>query len=462
LWALILITLALCISVAHLGLCDELASKASASVSPKSPPADLRGGAKEHAVTVDKPYSYYGTFNYNVAPAPAPAPVILTNPVEERWRIAGEIATVCSALILAILAGLLWDFGRNQKKMAAAAEEIVRQGEEATTLITGLFAGFSSQHQELVEEAATVARQSVELTTIVALVARLLRDTGPQQKETADAAATIARQSVELTNFAAGLVQNLGRRGIEMAAAAEMVAIQSLELKNLVVGRLEDVARHQKEMTEAAQATARQSIELTTLALNAERPHVFIEEQEIEMSVPLPTTLAARTMAENIALEPLRYAVDGVDVANVTLRFMLHNRGKGIAVIRRIRTRMLLGRGALGNADLKLTAIGTMDGNVRANVIGGGDKAEGFCFGLRIPLHALDEVRQFNLSLRFVIVVSHVDIFGRPFVASSAFEYRPPIRSAVFNGSADYPSMLLPVLRDGRLRGRAPRPEQPK
>lgn len=406
LWALVGITLATLFCAAR----GSIASEPSGS--PSATPAQQRPAGEVHTLTVDKPYNYYGTFNY-AAPTTPPSS-------EGRWKIVGEIATVCSAIFFAIFTGLLWYLGRKQKKTAEAVE--------------------------------TIARQSVELPT---LATGLLEDFGRKQQKLAEAVDTIARQSIELTTLTAGLLQNFGRRGNDMVETAETIARQSVELTALVADLLGDFSRHQQEMAAAAQATARQSVELTTLALNAERPYLFVEEQEIGMSLPMPTTLAARSMAENIAIEPLRYAVAGSsNIANVTLRFMLRNRGKGISVVRRIRVRMLLGRGALKNTDLKLAAIGTTDGNVRANVIGGGEKAEGFCLGLRLPLQTLDEVRQFNLSLRFVIVVSHADVFGRPFVTTRAFEYRPPIRSTVFAGSPDYPSMLLPVLRDGRMRGR--------
>jgi len=406
LWALVGITLATLFCAAR----GSIASEPSGS--PSATPAQQRPAGEVHTLTVDKPYNYYGTFNY-AAPTTPPSS-------EGRWKIVGEIATVCPAIFFAIFTGLLWYLGRKQKKTAEAVETIARQSVELTTLTAGLLQNFGRRGNDMVEAAETIARQSVELT---ALVADLLGDFRRRQQEMAETAETAARRNAEMAALAAGW--------------------------------LGDFSRHQQEMAAAAQATARQSVELTTLALNAERPYLFVEEQEIGMSLPMPTTLAARSMAENIAIEPLRYAVAGSsNIANVTLRFMLCNRGKGISVVRRIRVRMLLGRGALKNTDLKLAAIGTTDGNVRANVIGGGEKAEGFCLGLRLPLQTLDEVRQFNLSLRFVIVVSHADVFGRPFVTTRAFEYRPPIRSTVFAGSPDYPSMLLPVLRDGRMRGR--------
>jgi len=336
--------------------------------------------------------------------------------------------------------------------MVETAETIARQSVELTALVADLLGDFRRRQLEVAEASETAARRNEELA---ALAAGWLGDLGRHQQETAAAAQVTARQSVELTALVADLLGDFRRRQQEMAETAETAARRNAEMAALAAGWLGDFSRHQQEMAAAAQATARQSVELTTLALNAERPYLFVEEQEIGMSLPMPTTLAARSMAENIAIEPLRYAVAGSsNIANVTLRFMLRNRGKGISVVRRIRVRMLLGRGALKNTDLKLAAIGTTDGNVRANVIGGGEKAEGFCLGLRLPLQTLDEVRQFNLSLRFVIVVSHADVFGRPFVTTRAFEYRPPIRSTVFAGSPDYPSMLLPVLRDGRMRGR--------
>ena len=470
LWALVGITLATLFCAAR----GSIASEPSGS--PSATPAQQRPAGEVHTLTVDKPYNYYGTFNY-AAPTTPPSS-------EGRWKIVGEIATVCSAIFFAIFTGLLWYLGRKQKKTAEAVETIARQSVELPTLATGLLEDFGRKQQKLAEAVDTIARQSIELTTLTAgllqnfgrrgndmvetaetiarqsveltaLVADLLGDFRRRQLEVAEASETAARRNEELAALAAGWLGDLGRHQQETAAAAQVTARQSVELTALVADLLGDFSRHQQEMAAAAQATARQSVELTTLALNAERPYLFVEEQEIGMSLPMPTTLAARSMAENIAIEPLRYAVAGSsNIANVTLRFMLRNRGKGISVVRRIRVRMLLGRGALKNTDLKLAAIGTTDGNVRANVIGGGEKAEGFCLGLRLPLQTLDEVRQFNLSLRFVIVVSHADVFGRPFVTTRAFEYRPPIRSTVFAGSPDYPSMLLPVLRDGRMRGR--------
>ncbi len=432
--ALILIALLLLPSAEH------VSASGVPSSGPSATPAGPGPAEKAHAVTVDKPYNYYGTFSY-AAPA---------NPPEGRWRIAGEIATVLTAVLVAILAGLVWDFGRKQKKLAEAAETIARESVELTTLVAGLLRDLSPKQKETAEAVKTIARQSIEVTT---LAAGLLQNFSRKQNDIADAAQTIARQSVELTTLATGLLGDFSRQQKELAEAAEASARRSVERTALAAGWLADFSRKQNEIAEAAQTTARQSIEVTTLALNAERPYLFVEEQEIEMSLPLPTTLAARTMGENIALEPLRYAGAGSsNVANIMLRFMLRNRGKGIGIVRRIRVRMLLGRGAVKNTDSKLTTVSTADGSTRATVIGGGEQAECFCFGLRLPLQTLDEVRQFNLSLRFVIVVSHADVFRRPLVTTFPFEYRPPIRSPHFDGSPDYPSMLLPVLKVRRSR----------
>ena len=369
--------------------------------------------ADEHAVTVDKPYSYSGTFNY-VAPAISTAP-------EDRWKVAAEIATVFAAILFAIGAMLIWSLGRKQKKTAEAAE--------------------------------TLARQSVEL---VHLGSSLIREFGARQRETTEAARTIARQTTQLTALVAGLVENLGRRGNETAVATEEIARQNAQLTTLVAESIEEFSRRQNEIAETAHATALKSVELTTRVLDVERPHFFVEEPEIEMSLPAPTALSARAMSENIALEPLRYAVTGAaSVANVTIGFMLRNRGKGIGTIRRIRVRMLIGRGACENGDAKLRTLSTVEANVRNQVIGAGERAQCFCFGLQLPLHTLDEVRQFNRSLRFVVVVSHSDRYRRPLATTFPFEYRPPARSPHFTGSPDYPAMLLPVLKDRRAVVRA-------
>jgi len=251
------------------------------------------------------------------------------------------------------------------------------------------------------------------------------------------------------------MFKEFGLRQKETAEATERIARQSVELTSSAAGWLRDFSRQQSEIAAAADTTARQSVELTTLALNAERPYLFVEQQEIEMSIPMLTTLSARVMGENIALEPLKYAVAGSsNVANIVLTFMLHNRGKGIGVVRRIRVRMLLGRGACEKTASKLTTINTAEGNIRTPIIGGGEKTECFCFGLRLPLQTLDEVRQFNRSLRFVIAVCHTDVFKRKFVTTFPLEYRPPVRSAAFTGSPDYPSMLLPVLKVRHSRPR--------
>jgi hypothetical protein len=206
------------------------------------------------------------------------------------------------------------------------------------------------------------------------------------------------------------------------------------------------------EMTAQMVEATKQSARATELALNAERPYVFIEKQNPAMYLRI-TSLMREGPPINVAREPLKYkGADESDTADISLTFELRNRGKGVAVVKTVLARMLLGAGLFENENLALRTIGRSDGIVRGgiSVIGSGESAECSVIGLSLPLDMVAQIIDLKISLYFAIVVRYGDVYGRNFTPGFRFEYRAP--APIPNSSATLGPYLLRARKIRRHR----------
>jgi hypothetical protein len=193
---------------------------------------------------------------------------------------------------------------------------------------------------------------------------------------------------------------------------------------------------------------AKQSAKAAELMLNAERPYVFVENQKVGMYLRISfdslASISEVKPTPDVSAEPLKYkGVDRANTADVRLDFNLRNRGKGVAVLRSVRIRMLIGRGLMTNEEASLRTIGRCDASIRKgiSVIGNNESAECFAIGLSLPLDTLGAVTEWTSSLRFAMLVSYSDVYGRRFSAPFPFEYRGPVPNVI--GSVSLPPMLV-------------------
>jgi hypothetical protein len=217
------------------------------------------------------------------------------------------------------------------------------------------------------------------------------------------------------------------------------------------------------EMTKATAEAAKAAIEsakAAELALYAERPYLFVENQKIGIYLRLTPSLAAPPRiapTPEISANPLRYkGQDKSDASDIRLEFNLRNRGKGVAEIRAVYVRMLLGRGLIINQDRKLTTIGRTDADIKLglSIIGPNEIAECSASGLSfsLPLDTVSQLAHWELSLRFVILVGYLDVYGRRFSRAFPFEYRAPQTLNIGGIGLKLGPILLPAYKASRRR----------
>jgi hypothetical protein len=224
--------------------------------------------------------------------------------------------------------------------------------------------------------------------------------------------------------------------------------------------QLVGVTEEMKQATAEAAEAAKQSARAAELLLNAERPYLFVENRTIGMYLRMMASIAAPIPnAPSVAEEPRKYLeVDKSGKADVQLTFDLRNYGKGPAVVRNIRLRMLLGRGLDENKYFRLVTIGREEGIIRGgrNLIGPGEVAQCSVSGLTLSLETLSEIKDWELSLRFATLVAYTDVYDRRFTQGFPLQYRAPM-NATIPGLPSLPSLgpeLLPAFRVRRRRYR--------
>jgi hypothetical protein len=96
----------------------------AASGSPIAAPVHQRSQKQTDSHTSSETNNYSGTFKSDAQ----------ANPPEGFWRTAGDIATVVSAIFVAVFTGLLWHVSKQQKRLAGKTEETTRRSVEVARL----------------------------------------------------------------------------------------------------------------------------------------------------------------------------------------------------------------------------------------------------------------------------------------------------------------------------------------
>ena len=218
--------------------------------------------------------------------------------------------------------------------------------------------------------------------------------------------------------------------------------------------QLVGVTEEMKKATAEAAEAAKQSARAAELVLNAERPYVFLEGQQIAVTLCLSGfgNMLKYPAPIDVSADPLAHkGLDPRDAANLHLEFDLRNRGKGVAVIRNVRIRMLVGRGLEENG-ARLWTAGRCDAQYGLTVLGLGDTAHAFSSGLQLTLDLLANVKAREASLRFVVLVSYEDVYKRRYSTTFPFEYRAPVPTLIDEKLLSGP-LLLPAFKVRRRYG---------
>jgi hypothetical protein len=196
--------------------------------------------------------------------------------------------------------------------------------------------------------------------------------------------------------------------------------------------QLVGVTEEMKKATAEAAEAAKQSAKAAELVLNTERPYVFLEGQQIAVTLCLSgfANMLEHPVPIDVSADPLAHkGVDPRDAANLHLEFDLRNRGKGVAVIRNVYIRMLVGKGLDKETNVRLWTAGRCDGEIGygVKVLGLGDTARAFSSGLQLNLDLLGSIKAWGASLGFVVLVSYEDVYKRRYSTTFPFEYRAPV-----------------------------------
>jgi hypothetical protein len=254
----------------------------------------------------------------------------------------------------------------------------------------------------------------------------------------------------------------VARENMKAAQASAEAAHAQLEFTKVANEQNLNIAKQSTEAAkQSAEASARmvevakESARAAELALNAERPYVFLEGQQIAVTLCLSgfANLLKHPIPIDVSTDPLAHkGIDPRDAAELQLFFDLRNRGKGVAVIRNVHIRMLIGRGLEENGAPLWTA-GRCDGDIQmgVKVLGLGETARVSSSGLRLNLDQLGIIKALEASLRFVVLVSYEDVYKRRYTTTFPFEYRAPV-TRFGTGELLMGPYLLPALKVRRRR----------
>lgn len=240
------------------------------------------------------------------------------------------------------------------------------------------------------------------------------------------------------------------------AAHAQLEFTKTANEQNLnMTKQSTEAAKQSAEASARMVEVAKESARAAELALNAERPYVFLEGQQIAVTLCLSgfANMLKHPVPIDVSADPLAYkGVDPRDAAECQLYFELRNRGKGVAVIRNVHIRMLIGKGLEENG-ARLWTAGRCDGHIRlgVKVLGLGETAHVSSSGLQLNLDQLGIIKAWGASLQFVVLVSYDDVYRRHYSTTFPFEYRPPVPDVIRQGLFSGP-LLVPAFK--RLRRR--------
>jgi hypothetical protein len=179
--------------------------------------------------------------------------------------------------------------------------------------------------------------------------------------------------------------------------------------------------RAQSEIAAASANAATKSARAAELALNVERPYVFVESQQLSFSPRQP-------------VPPPPYLVTGVpppespqpSEMNIDVSFILRNYGKGVALLQAVHTELVLTRGMFGHLEKPIRASKDRSQMLERRILGPSDYVLRQVFGLTLPVGTWNEIKARNLGLCVVGVVRYQDVFRRINRTWFCFDYWAP------------------------------------
>ena len=208
-----------------------------------------------------------------------------------------------------------------------------------------------------------------------------------------------------------------------------LVAAATIALA-IFTGKLVSVTRDMHIATEAATKVA-------ALALNANRPFLFVQEPTIHFYGESKSirgfvkSIQALALGQksDITKDPLSQSSIYKN-ANAQIAFDIKNRGKGVAIIESTRVRLVIGEGLIKKPGRKLQTIGRTDVQLELDMLDEGQFAKYFVPSFQMSLGTLSNIVDFTDGLLVVVLVHYRDVFRRSFVEPFRFTYKPPIRNA--------------------------------
>jgi hypothetical protein len=168
------------------------------------------------------------------------------------------------------------------------------------------------------------------------------------------------------------------------------------------------------EMTEQMVKATKQSAHATELALNAERPFVFVE---------VLTVSAAEAMSYLITGEP---APSDAQV-DITVALSLNNQGKGVAVVNSLKVSLIIATSKLlENRTKPVPLYKRRSEQFEYRIISTEQVRQHRAFCTRVSAKIWEDVKRSRLRLLISGVFRYQDVFGRHFWTRYCFEYRPP------------------------------------
>jgi hypothetical protein len=174
------------------------------------------------------------------------------------------------------------------------------------------------------------------------------------------------------------------------------------------------------EMTEQMVEATKQSAKAAALALNAERPYLFVENRNLRyipketfLSMVDPTVKTQRT--------------------HVLFTFALHNFGKGVAVVNSVRVRLVVRSGPRVDVEplpvFPITIAKDSANRPKTRIIGADKIGDQWAEDLDVPNAIWRDILESRLTLIIVAFIKYQDVFRRFYTTRFTATYIPPFKS---------------------------------
>jgi hypothetical protein len=198
----------------------------------------------------------------------------------------------------------------------------------------------------------------------------------------------------------------------------------------VIVGLLYTVAAwRQLRATGAASEAAAKSARAAELALNAERPYVFVDSQQLAYSPQTPLSLGSFPLNLLVdANKPDTPPTEPPATMDIRVVFNVRNHGKGVALLKAVHTELILTRGIYDKTPRKLTrASKDRSQGLQTRILRPSQTLLYHTFGLDVPIDTWNEIKKLSAGLWVIGCVNYQDVFRRSHISWFCFEYHPPV-----------------------------------